>query len=101
MLGGTVVCTLAQPMVWEKSCSCSPSAQACSIFFFFPKLIFWLFGSVLAALLGYSSSQRNLECLSWCVAGWCLCPDPSREEPDPAWTSQELLSLPFIALPIC
>lgn len=68
---------------------------------FFSKLILWLFGSVLAALLGYSSSQRDLECLSWCEAGWCLCPDPSREVADPAWTSEELLSLPFIALPIC
>lgn len=30
MLGGAVVHTLVQPRVWEKGCSCSPSAHASS-----------------------------------------------------------------------
>lgn len=101
MLGGAVVHTLAQPRVWEKLLACGEGLHEQPILIFFSsKLIFWPFGSVLAALLGYSSSQRDLECLSSCEAGPCLCPDPSREVADPAWTSEELLSLPFIALPI-
>lgn len=46
--------------------------------------------------------------MSLCVAVGCLCPGPTEEVVDqhrclqaPVWVSQELLSLPFIALRIC